>query len=328
MSRVQEEDQSYRRGLLLGLTMAEIVVLVIFILLLVLGAVFERLSREAEDMRLHILDLERANDSRARIIRDLGNDPEAFKRALAAADELHDQLAIVAREADHLKEQVQQMEAARPKGMEERPLPEIFRELVFLRDAIEEAGIEPTPTALEHALTQAQVAKEVLKAIPDGDALLLVAENKRLTEKAEVLAREKQNLQNQIANLRLQVSAGGRGLDHPPCWATPGGKAEYIFNVALTSNGLIVQKRDLPHRSVELAELPIPEIKFGREVTPSAFLSSTRPLYNWSVEHKCRFVVRAFDTTSSAEKPLYKRHMRVLEQHFYKYEDLSGVFPK
>jgi hypothetical protein len=46
----------------------------------------------------------------------------------------------------------------------------------------------------------------------------------------------------------------------------------------------------------------------------------TAPLFKWSKNNKCRFVVRAFDTTGATQKAIYKRHMRVLEERFYKYE--------
>lgn len=52
----------------------------------------------------------------------------------------------------------------------------------------------------------------------------------------------------------------------------------------------------------------------------------TEPLFRWSVDHQCRFVVRAFDSTGPTEKAIFKRHMRVLEQRFYKFEVLGGRF--
>ncbi len=52
----------------------------------------------------------------------------------------------------------------------------------------------------------------------------------------------------------------------------------------------------------------------------------TNPLFRWSVDNGCRFVVRAFDTTGPTEKAIYKRQMSVLEQRFYKYEELTERF--
>ena len=52
----------------------------------------------------------------------------------------------------------------------------------------------------------------------------------------------------------------------------------------------------------------------------------TKPLYMWSVENECRFIVRAFDLTDPADKDGYKRHMKALEGRFYKYEERRERF--
>ena len=129
-----------------------------------------------------------------------------------------------------------------------------------------------------------------------------------------------------MTDLLRQARSGGRGLDHPPCWATPDGKAEYIFDIALTRRGLIVRERELPHRAIERAKLPIGDLALDDELIPKNFLGMTEPLFRWSVDNECRFVVRAFDSTAPTEKTIYKRHMRVLEQRFYKYEELNETF--
>jgi hypothetical protein len=190
---------------------------------------------------------------------------------------------------------------------------------VLLRDAIVSAGITPLPEALQQALAEATEAKEALAAIDGTDAATLGQDNVRL-------ARDVDNLRAQMASLRRQAQAAGRGLDHPPCWATPDGKAEYIFDIALTSRGLVLRDRELAHRAADRAVLPLAGFLFGEELTPGYFLAMTQPLYRWSVDHQCRFVVRAFDTTGPSEKTIYKRHMQVLEQRFYKYEELNQSF--
>ncbi len=305
MSSIRDQEQGYRRGLVLGLTMAEIAVLVIFVLLLVLGALFARLAREAEALQQRITELE------AR--------PEAIIQELARANETRRRLVLVEKEVAHLRELEQALESARPKGTAKRPLPELFRELVLLRDAIIDAGIAATPDVLRQALTEAAKAKEALEAMAGKDAAALAEENARL-------AREIENLKAQIANLRRQAQSGGRGLDHPSCWERPDGKAEYIFDVALTSRGLILRDRELPDFTADRATLPLAGFIFGNELTPERFLAMTKPLYRWSIDEKCRFVVRAFDTTGPTEKAIYKRHMGVLEQHFYKHEELKERF--
>lgn len=319
MSSIRDQEQGYRRGLVLGLTMAEIAVLVIFVLLLVLGALFARQAREAEALRERIAVLEATATEVDRLARAVGRNPEAIIQELARANETRRRLVLVEKEVERLKKLEHALESARPEETAKRPLPEVFRELVLLRDAIVDAGIAPTPEALQTTLDEAVAAKEALAASASRDAAALAEENARL-------ARENETLKAQMANLRRQAQSGGRGLDHPPCWATPDGKAEYIFDIALTSRGLILRDRELPHRAADRSALPLAGLRFDTELLPDRFLAMTESLFRWSVDHECRFVVRTFDTTGPTEKASYKRHMRVLEQRFYKYEEINERF--
>jgi hypothetical protein len=138
---------------------------------------------------------------------------------------------------------------------------------------------------------------------------------------------ELSNTKGQLENLKKQlIPGGGRGVEAVPCWATPEGKPEYIFDVALTSHGLIIRDRKLPHRQAEQAALPLADLPFDVELSPDRFLAATRRLFEWSRAHECRFFVRAFDLTGETEKLIYKRHLRYLDTHFYKYEELNERF--
>ena len=286
MSSIQERDQGYRRGLVLGFTMAEIAILMIFVLLLVLSILLGRKSKEVEDLKEWVANLE-----------------------LNTSEELI-----------RLKKLERTLNLAAPEDMREQPLPEVFRELVFVRQEIVAAGIQATPNALQQVLKDSALAKKALAELAGQDGNTLV-------EKNAGLVRENDNLKSQIANLRRRAGAGGRGLDHPPCWATPDGRTEYIFDVVLTSRGLILHDRETPPGRInERNKLPLDGFVFNKELSPELFSEITKPLYDWSIKQspECRFVVRAIDTTGPTEKALYKRHMRVLEHHFYKYEQVKA----
>lgn len=317
MPLIREQNQSYRRGLVLGLTMAEVVVLLIFVLLLVLGGLFARQAMEVEQTRQRLTLLQGARAELARISAELGRDPQTVIQELAKAEEVRRRLVLVEQEADQLREFKEALEAERPADMPDRPLPELFRELVLIRDAIVEAEMPPEPTKLAEELASAADAQRALDVFKDQGVAGVAKENERLL-------REARNLKAQNASLRQQI---GPGLDHPPCWATPEGKAEYIFDVALTGGGLILRERHLPHRVADREELPLSGIVLEQQLTPRRFLAMTKSLYEWSVEKECRFVVRAFDLTEPSDKDGYKRHMNALEGRFYKYEERRESFP-
>jgi cell division protein FtsB len=299
--------------------MAEIAVLVIFVLLLVLGTLFAQQARELDALRMQITELREASEELHRLAETVGRDPQKIIDELARSAELEKRLIIAEKDAERLRKLEKEIGAAQPEGAPKQPLPEFIRELVLVRDAVVKGGLTAKPDAIRKALTEARAAKEAMETLAGKDLTAVVSENEQLT-------REVENLKAQMANLRRQAQKGGRGLDHPPCWATPDGRAEYIFDIALTSQGLVIRDRDLPHRAQDRAALPLSGIVFGEELLPDRFLAMTGPLYQWSVDHECRFVVRAFDTTGATEKANYKRHMRVLEQRFYKYEEPSERF--
>jgi hypothetical protein len=57
---------------------------------------------------------------------------------------------------------------------------------------------------------------------------------------------------------------------------------------------------------------------FDTELKPDQFLDVTNHIYQWSLDHHCRFFVRVLDRTGPQEKAIYKEHLRTVEAHFYK----------
>lgn len=297
------QGRFYRRGLVLGLTLAEIILLMLFILLLTLGWVIDQENRAKEKLR------SQRNDAESR-------------------------LAVTQQELQKLKH------AFDPAKVEQ--FDEMFRELTRLQEQVKEVP------ALQEKAKVADAAMEALPGDPDTaermrqtlerlmeDAQELQAIRETLGEDGakavEQLAETQRNLrttQGQLQSARRQLASLGSGTQMPACWADPDtGRSEYIFDIGLTSNGLVVHDNALPHRTEDQAELPLERLQFDAELSTAKFRSQTRALYEWSVEKKCRFFVRAFDLTGPTQKETYKRHMRVLEERFYKYLVTNEPFP-
>ncbi len=139
--------------------------------------------------------------------------------------------------------------------------------------------------------------------------------------------RGRATLQGQLSNARRTLEGIGKGTEHPACWASPEtGKPEYIFDVALTSTGIIVRDNMLPHRAEAQRHLPLQMMVFREGLSLERFLVATLPLLEWSNAQGCRFFVRTFDLTKADEKDIYKRHLRTVGQRFYHYEDPSAKY--
>jgi hypothetical protein len=137
-------------------------------------------------------------------------------------------------------------------------------------------------------------------------------------------AEEKDRLHGEVVNLEHKLLSAGQGTQHPPCWPTPDGRPEYIFNVTLTSTGLLVHDNQYHH--TEETQL-IGVLPFDTEIDSQTFLHDSEGLYEWGKSHQCGFFVRVFDATKPSEKAVYKERLQIVEAHFYKLLSAGSTVP-
>jgi hypothetical protein len=278
--RIGEQHAAYRKGLVLGLTMAEVGILIIFVLLLLIG--LEQIRRERLASSFHdkiaidtsrLATLESAEQTLQEIAAALKVDPtrpsEDFKRLT----------------------RIVQAVAATPDGT---------RALTEARQTLDE---------MKEAVSQAQALVEK-GAKEGGDAFA-----RQLESQSYRLA----NQEGQLKRYEGQLVAAGAGKGERPCWVQPDGKTiDYLYDVVLTSGGIRMREYTHPHRAAERGLLPMPVVEPTETLTPSEFLRRTAPLYDYSRNDNCRFFVVIYDATAVHEKPLYKSLLRTVEGHFYK----------
>src|SRR3546814_757710 len=228
------QDRSYRRGLVLGFTLAEVAILIIFALLLALA--WHVANKEKE-----IVTLRGALDRSEVVVAQLREQRRQLESRLAAGDDFHDFF----RELELTKLQLEDAVAAKSAlseklaAMEEAALEMEARVSAAddLLEALEEAGIatEPLETAAGEMVERLERLERIEAAMAagghgQGDAATFAAELMTRLEQAERLVERQAG---QLRNLQRQF---GNGMEMPSCWASPDtGKAEYIFGVALTS---------------------------------------------------------------------------------------------
>lgn len=319
---IGRQQASYRRGLVLGLTVAESMLLILFALLLALGWVLVKRDREAAQLTSQLTQLQeksRLLEAKVDVLDALArNQPtEAFFKELVAAREAQ---ADVAREEEKLAE--------REKSV---------RQLEQLLDAVKKAPDERkklAELAAQGARLQAALARIDSKAganafdrIPEGVALAEAAsaagrtpeETRAMLHDAARAARESATLKGQVTRLQKELRSVGKGGDYPPCWVTEGGEIEYLFDIALKEDGsLDVQDVTPPVRAADRRGLPIPSSLSG-SVSRSRFLQLTAPLLSVENAKGCRFYVIARDRTGPTQKDLFKNLLiNTVEARFYK----------
>jgi hypothetical protein len=318
-NNVLHSDQAYKRGMILGLTMAEIILLLLFSLLLALAA----LSIEQEKR------METVQNEGDKYAEDLRINEQKLKAAIAALSET-DQGSIK-KELVRLREQEQQiarllerLEIDENASAPER-IDQLFAEITKLNEVvktIENAGFPPEPNELGSALGRVKDAQAEVAAA-DTARQIAEKENAQIAQELDNLEHEIFQKDGQLANIKRTLGRLGKGTEKPACWADEKtGKPIYIYNVGLTSEGIIVRHSATPPWA-KARQLPIDAIPYDKSLSPREFIRKADPIFQWSEINECRFFVRAYDLTGPAEKQIYKRHTRYLGEAFYKYEVLD-----
>ncbi len=319
---VAQRDSS--SGLVLGLTMAESAMLIIFVLLLALTALLSRAEEELARFEQLQAELEENKVGVEELIEQIGVSTEAR------------------RDADNWRKLVRGIErqtsAPSPESIVSR-LQEADKALEHssglraIDEAFKEAGIEPEP---EHLRSVAELARAGHEAglTPDEvrDAIRFYPVIEALRgSSAEMTPRVVVQLVADAKRWRGQ-EGGGRGTDHPSCWTDDDESVAYLFDVALRDDGFVMRPaRALPRHDEERENPPLSRalsrVRTGEILTAQQFLEQTELVFSWSVDRDCRFFARAFDLTSADQKELYKDRMRTLESRFYKNANPSGPPP-
>ena len=125
MANVRFQQESYKRGMVLGLTMAEIVLLILFALLLALAALLKENERDQSRMTAEIALMEK---ELSRLSGDQISDPKKFfeeliiaKKTAAEADRLEKQLQEAKQEQEKLQAALIKERAAHGQGPRSEP---------------------------------------------------------------------------------------------------------------------------------------------------------------------------------------------------------------
>jgi hypothetical protein len=321
---ITRDPREYRRGMVLGLTLAETLLLLLFLLLMAAAAMLwraeEAVRASREDERVAV-GREMAARDRMRVAEDALHELrpvlEALQRQGVTAQsvtELAERLErarMVDAERDRLREIVARLQAeivradaARreaeghlanlgPNQVEAR------RHAAELRDMLQRAApLDPerAPRAILDGL--AEILRSQPEAGTPGAVAALASRLDRAGDVASTAAsRERQvaGLQEEVERLRrLLAGRGGAGELYPSCWTT-GGRPEYAFEVTLRNGGEVVV-RDTAAQSRQLGEPwnRLGSFPRGAPIPIETFIAAVQGFSEWSAQQRpeCRFFVQ------------------------------------
>src|ERR1700687_505109 len=231
------EEREQRRGLVLGLTLAGVLLLILFLLMLALGSRMEFWRIEAEQRQQKYNELVATHDSlkkiQAELVKNGAVDIKSVQELvtrLSRVEELERSLSELSKEYSTLSSQVV---ALKSLGAD------MGKTLQIVSAALERAKqIDPNdpPALLKRALdildrlgpsTQPEQVKPLSQMVTDSQV-------KQQLAKVDA---EREKLRQQLDGLMRN----GNGLTYPPCWTAAKGKTEYMFDVTAKDGGLVVR---------------------------------------------------------------------------------------
>lgn len=301
-------NRVYRRGMILGWTLAEVFVLIVFALLFAIAAMMLREKRNidaAAQLKKTRGELRGASQK----IAGLQKQNAYLRKHLFLPDNFDDVYhELVLADQENAELRAERDTLARDQAT-----------AVNLKTALERKGTSEKDAGRELA----QLAKLAADAKRLEDALardhLTLDEAGTLASREQKAQSEANTYRGQTKNLEAKIATLGGGTEMPACWAEPdSGRIEYIFDVALTNDGILVHDNRLPSRAQDEKLLPLAGFSFDREISDDDFDDESGSLYSWSKQHGCRFFVRVFDDTGNDQKEIYKQRLNTVEEHFYK----------
>ena len=287
-------DNAYRRGVVLGLTVAEIFLLLLFLLLLAFLALDQRQGQERQE---RVAELQNVQEQLAAL--------EAWTEVAAKFEE-PDEVVILRRG-----------EAAKSGN------PELIAEEAKKRAEEAEERARDGQKKAEEAEARAREAEERAREA-EARAKEAEAQAEEQARKAEVAQRE----------LRVQEKGHNppcwyEMVQHGDGWRE---RAHHLLDVAICDDGIVVEPRAIPaggaeddgggSYAAEAQRLGIANLPYGIPLTNAEFVERLHPLHLAGKEgrvrtYSCVFSVQVWDWTSEDNKVRWKEaHDRVIEGLF------------
>jgi hypothetical protein len=326
------DDRQFRRGVVLGLTMAEILLLLIFLLMLLMVYKLK-----------HERNLAQENDSAVAQLRDLQPIIDDLRHRYRTTDfDITREYRTLAEERDTAVEQLEskgtEFDITKDYAVVKEKLAQTEPGLPLLDDARKAAPEMPLENAVKKMLEDAKVGREIAdlaqqmspsamkdqsidafkKAADIGHQLQLAGGDPNgLVAESASCKRELQTCQGQTANLTRRLNSESGGHDKKPCWADLTGNIEFIFDTRLRQDGVVVVDNRLPGRIDDQSKLPLNGVQFDVPLGKGSFSAAFAPLLRWSNDNDCRFYVNLIDETGESQKLLYKELRQTVEGSFY-----------
>jgi hypothetical protein len=307
--RQTQDPVGYRRGLVLGLTLAETLLLVLFLLLLVYAALLQARDRKIAEQEDRIAEL----DAQFSVgLKELVQALAPGGNWKSDPTELSLRLTRITKDLSRLKSLEAQLKAY------ERIVSKAD-DAARIGDAFDKYKIPQSPEqVLEERIQQAEAEEKRANGETIGPSPPNSPTQPERPKTLEDALAAIDRMSGQLNYFqRVASSKEGNGLTLPPCWQR-NNQIVYTYDATLLDNGLRLSVSD-SRDGMDMAGLRLngPEPPINTVISRQAFLERTRGMFEWSAQQRCRFYVRILDGTSPDNKSGYKQTRTTVENHFY-----------
>ena len=282
--------------MVLGLTLAEILILLVFLLLLSAGALLFRHEREEGLMGEQI----------NRYVSALGPMLSSLAaRGISVKDT--DELVALIERGNHeqaLAEELVQVRRDRDAAAERANFAEEDRTALTRRVA----ELEDSNKTLMEKVNELDPAAAILRSLPGEPSDRPSDKIAKLLAMARATDLVNTNLTGQNAQMRNELARlnGNNGSGLPYCWTTTDGQPVYMLRVSLRDSGVIASDIEPRPRPDDPAWRLLEPLIRGELQSVAIFIHQTAQLQVRANADKCRYAVEVIDGTASTNKPGYK----------------------
>lgn len=300
MQSYKDFDKSYRRGLVLGFSLAELFLILVFLLLLLGTAVSTIYIKTQEEL-----------DNAKQTIKTITNEDNEFTDTITTVDRALGENIITPEDIEDLIEGKKTSQEEKSEG-----------------DGL-------TTEEREEIVEKREEAVEEREIVVDKREESVKKREEAVENREEVVEEWEESVEKREEKIAL-LDKG----QHPPCWYVlvsdstkeTGYREEHIriYDVKITDDKFVVRKKDNSEienlEQGETRHLPtINDSAFNRELTESEFLNIFRPLFNVGRnkkihEYPCNFMADVYDFTSKDNKQGWQKNLRIVKGLF-----LEGV---
>lgn len=297
--RRAKESKNYRRGLILGFTIAEIVLLVLFALLMALA---QRLISGKKE----VLQATALNSRFMEAVASM-DDPSFQKKLNAAIQQeidyqkrLEDAVSKIS--AQSLPDDVYAEIKSQKIDLNTKEGKQRFLDLVSTALEAEREAAKSGGTTASNVAAACRAGSEFKKVLGDKDPSELINTTKDAVARAE--------------HYKSEAAKCGLSGNLPACFRGANDPIPYLYEVRIKPEGLQL-KLTLPNQYVERFNSNFTNSPDNAVLSVSDFRAQAKQFLDWGDRNQCRFYVTVYDDLPN-DKERFKSMLKTVEGYFYK----------